>query len=158
MKIVLAICVLLCHQAIYSQEISAMKIGELETFINSGKQPMVVNFWATWCGPCVEEMPWFNRILNAKNNKDVSLVFVSLDSKAAFPDKIKSFLNRRNIKATFVWLDETNADVFCPRINSDWAGTIPATLFVNNTSGYRKFLEQQISSSQLRKETQLLKR
>jgi hypothetical protein len=106
----------------------------------------------------VEEMPWLNKIINAKNNGDVTLVLVSLDSKSAFPDKIRSFLKRRNIRATFIWLDETNADVFCPRIDNDWGGTIPATLFVNNASGYRKFLEQQISPSQLRKEIQQLKR
>ena len=47
-----------------------MKISELESFIQSRPGPTVINFWATWCVPCIEEMPWFNKIVHQNKNGD----------------------------------------------------------------------------------------
>ena len=139
-----------------AQEVQKMSIDELETFIQSRPKPAVINFWATWCRPCIEEMPWFNKIVN--QSKNTELVFVSLDNYKAYPEKIKSFVNAKKISATFIWLSETNADIFCPRIDEKWEGSIPATLFVNHSSGYRKFHEAQMSPTELRKQLRLLSR
>ena len=94
-----------------AQEIRQMKIGDLETFISTISKPTVINFWATWCRPCIEEMPWFNKIVN--QSKDMDLVFVSLDKYTAYPEEIRSFINSKKIDATLIWLNETDADVFC---------------------------------------------
>ena len=153
---ILAVIILFFHLSASAQEIREMKIGELENYIQSRTGPSVFNFWATWCGPCIEEMPWFNKITG--QHKDVELIFVSLDSKQAFPEKIRSFVNQKKIKATFIWLNETNADVFCPKIDADWGGSIPATLFVYHKNSYRKFIESQIPPAGLRKELRLLSR
>lgn len=139
-----------------AQEIIEMKIGELESYIQSRKGSAVINFWATWCGPCIEEMPWFNKIVPEYRGDKNELIFVSLDSKRAFPDQIKAMINRKQLNATFIWLNETNADEFCPRIDAKWGGSIPATLFVNHKNSYRKFLEEQISPTELRKELRAL--
>ena len=55
-----------------------------------------------------------------------------------------------------VWLDETNADYFCPKVDAKWSGAIPATLFINNKTGYRKFIEEQISHDKLKLEIRAL--
>lgn len=133
-----------------------MKIDELDAFIQSTTKPTIINFWATWCAPCVEEMPWFNKIVN--QNKNVELVFVSLDNNSAYPDKIQSFVKAKKISATLIWLNETNADIFCPIIDEDWAGSIPATLFINNSRNYRRFIEAQLSPTELRKQLRLVSR
>ncbi len=133
-----------------------MKIDELDAFIQSTTKPAIINFWATWCAPCVEEMPWFNKIVN--QNKNVELVFVSLDNNSAYPDKIQSFVKAKKISATLIWLNETNADIFCPIIDEDWAGSIPATLFINNSRNYRRFIEAQLSPTELRKQLRLVSR
>ena len=133
-----------------------MKIDELDAFIQSTTKPTIINFWATWCAPCVEEMPWFNKIVN--QNKNVELVFVSLDNNSAYPGKIQSFVKAKNISATLIWLNETNADIFCPIIDEDWAGSIPATLFINNSRNYRRFIEAQLSPTELRKQLRLVSR
>ena len=131
-----------------------MKISELESFIQSRPGPTVINFWATWCVPCIEEMPWFNKIVH--QNKNVELVFVSLDNNKSYPEKIRSFINAKKITATLIWLNETNADIFCPIIEEDWGGSIPATLFINHSRNYRRFIEAQLSPAELRKQLRLV--
>ena len=131
-----------------------MKISELESFIQLRPGPTVINFWATWCVPCIEEMPWFNKIVH--QNKNVELVFVSLDNNKAYPEKIRSFINAKKITATLIWLNETNADIFCPIIEEDWGGSIPATLFINHSRNYRRFIEAQLSPAELRKQLRLV--
>jgi hypothetical protein len=84
------------------------------------------------------------------------MVFVSLDDNRAYPGKIQSFINAKNIKGTLIWLNEASPDIsaLVPR----WSGMIPTTMFVNNESGYKKFKEQQVSPAELRKQLRLLTR
>ena len=59
---------------------------------------------------------------------------------------------KRHITAPVLWLDETNADYFCPKVDAKWSGAIPATLFINSKTGYRNFIEEQLSHEELKKE------
>lgn len=159
------ICMLLafCFAVVSVQAqrtIKSVKIEELEQLIAQSDTPLVINFWATFCGPCIKEMPYLSSITDsAAKTIPVKLVFVSLDMKEAYPDKVAGFLNRKKIPDTCLWLNETNADHFCPKVDVKWSGSIPATLFVNNKTGYRHFMEQEISPERFRKEIkQLLNR
>jgi len=80
------------------------------------------------------------------------LLLVSLDFDDFYPDKLTAFLKKRKYTAPVLWLDETNADYFLPKVDEKWSGAIPATLFINNKTGYRKFYEEQLSHEQLKKE------
>jgi thiol-disulfide isomerase/thioredoxin len=141
---------------LFSQEIKTVKITEVEKIIAESKTPLIINVWATWCKPCIEELPYFMEEVNKHNKKagpgdSIHLFLVSLDFKEAFPSAISSFAKKRKITAPIVWLDETNADYFCPKIDAKWSGAIPATLFVNNKTGYRHFAEAQLSHDELKK-------
>ena len=134
----------------FSQEIKRVKIDDLEKIIAETKSPLIVNFFATWCKPCVEELPYFLQEFSTHKNDSLQLLMVSLDFKDFYPQKILSFAKKRKIIAPIVWLDETNADVFCPKIDSAWSGAIPASLFINSRKGFKSFYDGQISHEQLK--------
>ena len=75
----------------------------------------------------------------------MSLYLVSLDLENYYPEKIKKFVTKKKYAAKIAWLDESNADYFCPLIDATWSGAIPATLIVNNKMGYKKFYEKQLT-------------
>lgn len=141
-----------------TQEIKKVKITEVEKIIAESKTPLIINMWATWCMPCIEEIPYFIKEVDKHNASvkspldSIYLLLVSVDFKEAFPGDISSFAKKRKFTAPIVWLDETQADYFCPKIDPKWSGAIPATLFINHKSGYRKFFEEQLSHEELKKE------
>ena len=139
-----------------AQDIRRVKITELDQLIRQSEYPVIVNFWATWCKPCVEELPSLIREMKAHKEDSLQLILVSLDDQETYNGKLKTFIRERNYEGLFLWLDETNADLFCPVIDSSWSGAIPATLFINNKTGYRKFYEEQLSHEELKNEMQLL--
>jgi thiol-disulfide isomerase/thioredoxin len=136
----------------YSQEIKKIKITDLEKTIRESKTPIIVNFWATYCIPCIEEIPYFQQEAKKYEKEGLQLLLVSLDLKSYYPDKVRNFAAKSKFTAPMLWLDETDADYFCPKIDPKWSGSLPATIFINNKTGYRKFYEEQLSPEKLRKE------
>lgn len=132
-----------------AQEIKRIKITDLEETIRTNDGPMIINFWATFCKPCIEELPYFQSLTKKYADKGVQLLLVSLDLEEAFPKKIAAFAGKQKISTPIVWLDEYDADYFCPKVDSSWSGAIPASLFVNPQNGYRRFFEEQLSEKKL---------
>ena len=153
-RIIISVVAFFTMLSCFSQEIRRVKITEVEKIIAESKTPLIINIWATWCKPCIEELPYFQEEI--KKHDSLQLLLVSLDFRETFPDGITKFMNKRKITAPVVWLDETNADYFCPKIDPKWSGAIPATLFINNKTGYRNFVEAQISQEKLKKEIMAL--
>jgi thiol-disulfide isomerase/thioredoxin len=145
------ICYLFFSPNIFGQEIRKVKVTELEKMIRESKTPLIVNFWATFCKPCLEEIPYFLSAVNNHKKDSVKLLLVSLDLHEDYP-KIKPLAIKRKFNVPIVWLNETNADYFCPKVDSAWSGALPATLFINNKIGYRKFYEQKVKEETLEKE------
>jgi thiol-disulfide isomerase/thioredoxin len=151
-KLLLIVIAVFLVQTGGAQQIRSIKITDLEKTVAESKTPLIVNFWATYCVPCVEEIPFFQEEVKKQKANGVQLLLVSLDLKTYYPQKIKSFAARRKFTAPILWLNETNADYFCPKVDPKWSGVIPATLFINNATGYRKFYEEPLSRETLKKE------
>ncbi len=150
-KLILTTFFLVVSVIAESQEVRSIKITELEKIIAESKTPLIVNMWATWCKPCIEEIPYFLSEVKAHKQDSVQLLLVSLDFKEAFPAAISAFAKKRKFNLPVFWLDETNADYFCPKLDPKWSGAIPASLFVNNKTGYRQFVEEQLTHEELKK-------
>lgn len=148
-QLVLAIGLLLGTVTLQAQAIPKMKIAELVKMIDTSSAPLVVNFWASWCGPCVREIPWFEKQVTAFKAKGVKMVLVSLDFADDYPKTIAAFAKKNGYKSPIIWLDETNADVFCSAIDKSWDGAIPVTLMVNNKKKYRQFFNHQLPEERL---------
>ena len=157
-RLVMVVMALVAVECVAAQEIKSgqpiksIKITDLEKTISESKTPMVINFWATYCKPCVAEIPYFQEEVNKQKNNKVLLLLVSLDLKSYYPQKIRSFAASRKFTAPILWLNETDADYFCPKVDPKWSGVLPATLFINNKTGYRKFYEDALSRETLKKE------
>tara|TARA_E500000178_G_scaffold160251_1_gene160008 strand:+ start:1149 stop:1637 length:489 start_codon:yes stop_codon:yes gene_type:complete len=90
----------------------------------------LLNFWATWCKPCVAELPYF--IEFAQENENVELILVNLDMPSQVEKLVKPFLKRENIAQTVVHLNDPNSNFWINDIDSSWSGAIPATLIIKD--------------------------
>lgn len=116
-----------------------LKIDDLLRRIKSPDTLYIVNFWATWCKPCIQELPAFDSLYHQTNQKPIKVLLVSLDFKEELPKKVKPFLAKNNIQIPCYLLDETNGNDFIDKISKDWSGAIPATLF---KKGSNQFLRE----------------
>jgi thiol-disulfide isomerase/thioredoxin len=114
----------------------------------------VVNFWATWCKPCVKEMPYFEKIASEYSKDKVKVIFVSLD----FPDRLGTqvvpFIEKNDIQSEVVLLDDDNANDWIPKVSIEWQGAIPATLIYNQNE--RAFFERSFTYEELENEVKSL--
>ena len=137
----------------YSQDVPILKITDLEKRIkNNSDTTYVVNFWATWCAPCIKELPDFDSIHQAYKNQKVKVLLVSMDFKEDLPNKVIPFLVEKKIKSAIVLLDETNGNYFIPKISDQWTGAIPATLIINGKKNINHFFEKKLSFEFLKTE------
>ncbi len=143
-------------QVTKAQSIKKIKMDGLLKMIDTSSVPLVVNFWASWCGPCIREIPWFEKQVAAYAQQKVKLVLVSLDYPDEYPKGIAAFAKKNGFRSEIIWLDEADADLFCPKIDTAWKGTIPVTLMVNNKKRYRQFFNQQLPEPRLLQELQQL--
>jgi len=129
--------------------IKKWKITDLEAYIEKADHPLIINFWATFCVPCVKEIPYFQSTVDAHQQDGVELILVSLDLPDYYPARIAAFAKKQAYHATLAWLNETDADYFCPRVDKRWTGGIPSSLFVNNKTHYRRFYDRQLTEPQV---------
>lgn len=122
-----------------------------EPFLNQKNDvTYVVNFWATWCKPCIEELAYFEQIGEKYKDKNVKMLLVSLD----FPENIESglipYIKNNNLKSEVILLDAPDANAWIPKVDKDWSGSIPATLIYNKEK--RAFYEQSFTYEELENE------
>ncbi|MDO5989019.1 TlpA disulfide reductase family protein [Flavivirga amylovorans] len=99
----------------------------------------VINFWATWCAPCVKELPYFEKLRGQYSDKNVEVILVSLDFPHLYESKLKPFIKERKLKSKVIALDDVDMDTWIPKVSKDWSGAIPATIIYRNDNN--KFFE-----------------
>jgi thiol-disulfide isomerase/thioredoxin len=150
MRLILALITVAALQAVATaQPVSRVTARQLKAKIDSpGDSIRIFNFWATWCGPCVKEMPLFEAYRLA--HPEVQLFFVSLDLQLdPDPAKVSRFATRKKLTGRVLILDEGDPNGWIDTIDKRWSGAIPATLVVNPRNGRRAFEEKEFKTGEL---------
>ena len=111
---------------------------------------LVLNFWATWCKPCVEELPAFIQLEQEFANQKVRFVYISLDFKRELDTSLKNFILRKQFKSSVALLDEPDYNAWIDKVDPSWQGAIPATLVLDRKNGRRTFHEGELNYESLK--------
>ena len=135
----------------YSQQVSGVyKIDDLLKRINKDNDTVyVLNFWATWCVPCVKELPDIDSFAVRHRNEKVKVLLVSLDFKEDLEKRVNPFLQKYQYKTECILLDEVNGNDFIDKIDKKWTGSIPTTFFTRNKGSNTSLIEKKIGKVEL---------
>jgi thiol-disulfide isomerase/thioredoxin len=135
-----------------AQDITRIHLNDLRKLMHQDDAVYVINFWATWCHPCVEELPTIEKIADEYKDKNVKVLLVSMDYPNAYPQRIQAFAKKHHLDSKLYWLDEDNPNAIRATLDDNWQGVIPCTLIINNKTGYRKFIQGEIMGGELRRD------
>ena len=107
----------------------------------------VINFWATWCSPCVKEIEFFEELHESSKGKKLKVVLVSLDFPNQVEERLIPFLEKKEISAPVMLMTDLNYNAWIERVDKSWSGAIPATLIYSKDR--RVFLEQELTREEL---------
>jgi thiol-disulfide isomerase/thioredoxin len=137
--------------SLFAQEAQQIKLKDLQHVISTPSDHIqVFNFWATWCAPCVKEIPLFEKLNQENKAVDITLVSMDFDLDPN-PDKVNRFVARKNLQSKVVILAESDPNSWIDKIDKNWSGALPATLVVNTKTGKRKLVQKELHEGDLEK-------
>jgi len=149
----IAICIVLIAFSVvglHAQNVPVIDLNYLDERLENGADTTyVVNFWATWCGPCVKELPFFESVESNNAGEKFKVLLVTLDFVENLESKVIPFIDKKEIKSEVLLLDEGNPNEWIPRLSEKWSGAIPATIFVNTQKKTRHFHEGSFKEGEL---------
>jgi thiol-disulfide isomerase/thioredoxin len=105
---------------------------------NRNGKILLLNVWATWCPPCIEEFPDLVRIYNTYNDDKFEILGISVDEPDEINSKVIPFLNKNKVPFKVYLAKLDNEEKFINALNSSWNGAIPAT-FIYDSAGRQKY-------------------
>ncbi|WP_345056061.1 TlpA disulfide reductase family protein [Hymenobacter glaciei] len=150
LKFLVLIGSLCCSAPVFAQQVTVIRFPELQKrLVRPTDTTYVVNFWATWCGPCVKELPNFEQLRVANAGKKVKVLLVSLDYASQVDKKVKPFVKQRRLKSEVVLLNEPDPNEWIDKVDAKWSGALPFTLIYNNKTKQRASFERELSAAEL---------
>ncbi len=133
------------------QTIKFIKAADLDYWRTQNSDTVyIINFWASWCQPCLQELPDFEKITKTYANEKVKVILISNDFKKQVDTRLKPFVKKKGLKSTVLFMDESNPNVWIEKVNAEWGGSIPATLIIQKSSNFESFTEGKMSFAQLK--------
>jgi thiol-disulfide isomerase/thioredoxin len=129
-------------------DLQAVNADQLKALIQGlDSKVIVVNFWATFCGPCREEFPYFVSLYREFKDQGMSLLFVSMDFDSDRP-QIDEFLSEQGVNFV-TYLRAGKDDEFIRGVHPEWSGVLPMTLVYDSTKQLVKFLPKAMTYEEL---------
>ncbi len=135
---------------INAQSIKEVNYEQFKPYLSKQSDTVyVINFWATWCKPCIEELPHFMTVAQDMRHKPVKFTFVSLDFAKYKESRLIPFIKENVIDEEVLLLNDPNSNFWINDINKEWSGSIPATIIYSKDD--KSFFEGQVSYEELTK-------
>lgn len=136
----------------FSQDktVSLLTLPQLEKRVSNPDTVYIVNFWATWCGPCVKELPNFEQLQKTYKAKPVKVLLISMDFKSKL-NEVKAFAVSRKLSSEVFLADKPSEQDYINAIDKNWSGALPGTLVVNTKKHVRSFYEKEFTYAELNK-------
>ncbi|WP_324671543.1 TlpA disulfide reductase family protein [Hymenobacter sp. GOD-10R] len=146
---------LLGASAVHAQQVAVIKLPDLQKRLaRPSDTTYVVNFWATWCAPCIKELPSFEQLNTTYAKQKVKVLLVSMDNASLLDKKVKPFVAKRALKSEVILLNEPDPNSWITKLDPKWSGAIPFTLMVNNQKKKRQAFEQEFTQAELTTQVQ----
>ncbi|MEK6781013.1 MAG: TlpA disulfide reductase family protein [Bacteroidota bacterium] len=131
------------------QKVEMVRLEKLLSEISTPTDEIrVYNFWATWCAPCVKELPLFEKV--NEDDKDVKITLVSMDIDLdPNPEKVYKFIDRKKLQSRVIILEAADPNSWINKIDQNWSGALPATLIINTKTGKRRFVNSAMKEGEL---------
>ena len=125
-----------------------MNFNQLQPYLSTQSDTVfVVNFWATWCKPCVGELPEFVKLEQEFKAQKFKLILVSLDLPKQLNERLIPFLKKNNMATRVILLNDPDANQWIDKVDETWSGALPATLIFTKNS--REFYEKTMTLTEL---------
>ena len=148
MKTILIILSLAISSTVFAQHVQLIKLDEINKRIGSGGDTVyIINFWATWCVPCLEELHHFEKLSSQYKSNKLKVMLVSMDFRSKLESAVVPFVRKKTLKNEVFLFDETNQQEYIDRIDPSWSGALPATLIIHKNR--RRFFEKEFSYQEL---------
>ncbi|HCT30633.1 MAG TPA: thioredoxin [Bacteroidales bacterium] len=146
--IILIGCFASCNPDSHYQNIPITNFTGIEKWLNKQTDSVyVINFWATWCSPCVKEFPFFEQLASENINKKVKVLMINLDFPDQYDKRLIPFLKAQKSRLDVIMLDDPNQNSWISKVDSSWSGALPATLIYSKEK--RTFFEKELTYNEL---------
>lgn len=114
-------------------KVAALEVFAANAFAQSVLGPrkgrlVVVNFWATWCAPCVKELPEFEAAAKELKKTNVDVVLVSADGADSAKTRVPKFLKKRGVSLPVYVNADVDPEELIAVVDPDWSGALPYTV------------------------------
>jgi len=148
LQVIIVLLLILPHIEVAGQTVEAINAEELVSLTTQeGDTTYVINFWATWCSPCVKEIGYFEKLHQEYKNQTLKVILVSLDFPNQLDRRVIPFLEEKGISAEVKIMTDTDYNAWIDRVDPSWSGAIPATLIYQGDR--RLFLEKEVTYKEL---------
>jgi len=130
--------------------VSLISAGGIGQWIKDNRGKAVfVNLWATWCPPCVAEMPQLNAFHKSMDPGRVSLLAVSVDDPSRMESTVAPFVKKHGLGFPVRVLDSTSPDELGAALGIEFSGAVPVTVLFSPAGELVRTWEGEVTSETL---------